>query len=168
MKALSVHPFWATTIALGMKSIECRSWKTDHRGWMVICASSGPWVSGSICKHALCLVNLVEVKPFKPQHLEDAFMDEMPSDDKAYYAWVFDGLIPLVPFEVESEKGLFEIDDELISCMLPEDNPADFFREHYEPLMRFGDDSVSSEVQYEMWNMLLDDIEEEYDYQEDE
>ncbi len=39
MKALSIQPYYATMIALGFKWIELRSWKTDYRGWILICAS---------------------------------------------------------------------------------------------------------------------------------
>lgn len=38
MKALSIQPFYATMIAMGCKWIELRSWKTDYRGWILICA----------------------------------------------------------------------------------------------------------------------------------
>jgi predicted transcriptional regulator len=53
MKALSVKPQYAHLIASGKKSIEYRTWKTNHRGPLVI-HSSKP--DGFI----LCLVELVD------------------------------------------------------------------------------------------------------------
>lgn len=52
MKALSVQPYWATSILQKTKTVECRTWKTDYRGDLLICASSGPWWAGSIRKRA--------------------------------------------------------------------------------------------------------------------
>lgn len=39
MKALSLHQPWASCIALGLKRIETRGWKTAHRGPLAIHAS---------------------------------------------------------------------------------------------------------------------------------
>ena len=60
MKALSLGPDWAMDVLLGEKRIEWRTWKTDYRGLLLICANSKPW-PGSIAGHALCVVNLVDI-----------------------------------------------------------------------------------------------------------
>lgn len=39
MKALTLHQPWATLVALGVKSIETRSWTTSHRGPIAIHAA---------------------------------------------------------------------------------------------------------------------------------
>lgn len=39
VKALTLHQPWASLIALGVKTIETRSWKTDYRGPLVIHAA---------------------------------------------------------------------------------------------------------------------------------
>lgn len=39
MKALSIIQPWATWIANGHKSIECRTWKTPYRGRLLIVSS---------------------------------------------------------------------------------------------------------------------------------
>ena len=39
MKALSVKQPWASLIASGKKSLEIRTWRTDHRGPLLIVAS---------------------------------------------------------------------------------------------------------------------------------
>lgn len=40
MKALTLHQPWATLMAIGVKSIETRSWTTPYRGLLAIHASS--------------------------------------------------------------------------------------------------------------------------------
>lgn len=39
MKALSLHQPWASLIAMGVKTIETRSWSTSHRGLLAIHAA---------------------------------------------------------------------------------------------------------------------------------
>jgi hypothetical protein len=40
MKVLSLLQPWATLVMIGAKQFECRTWKTAHRGPMVIHASA--------------------------------------------------------------------------------------------------------------------------------
>lgn len=40
MKAISLWQPWATAMALGVKTIETRSWFTRHRGDLLICAGT--------------------------------------------------------------------------------------------------------------------------------
>jgi len=39
MKALSISPEYALEILAGRKTIEYRSWKTNHRGDLLICST---------------------------------------------------------------------------------------------------------------------------------
>lgn len=39
MKALTLTQPWATLVAIGAKTIETRSWRTSHRGWLAIHAA---------------------------------------------------------------------------------------------------------------------------------
>lgn len=39
VKALSIHQPWASLIAMGLKHFETRSWTTNYRGPLLICAS---------------------------------------------------------------------------------------------------------------------------------
>ncbi len=41
MKVLSLLQPWATLVMIGAKQFECRTWKTAHRGPMLIHASAG-------------------------------------------------------------------------------------------------------------------------------
>lgn len=42
MKAISLWEPWATAMALGVKQNETRSWLTDYRGDLLICAAAKP------------------------------------------------------------------------------------------------------------------------------
>lgn len=42
-EALSIRQPWATLVAAGLKTVECRTWKTKYRGPFLVCASQGDW-----------------------------------------------------------------------------------------------------------------------------
>lgn len=86
MKALSVQPYWATSILQKTKTVECRTWKTDYRGDLLICASSGPWWAGSIRKHALCVVELLDIVPLRRKHLM-RWSDREVGEDEIRVDW---------------------------------------------------------------------------------
>lgn len=150
MKALSVQPYWATSILQKTKTVERRTWKTDYRGDLLICASSGPWWAGSIRKHALCVVELVDIVPFRRRHLVDARMDHMP--DKPSYAWMLGDPLFVEPFEVKGKLHLFDVDDALIRPIAPGASFAEFAEEHYKPLMRWSDREVGEEEVRADWD----------------
>lgn len=108
MKALSIDPEYAWYIHEEEKTVECRTWKTNYRGPLLICASRIP-VEGFISGHAICVVNLVDVVPFTEDHLEAAAMDEMP--EAKCYAWILDNACPIIPFPVRGKMGLFDVDE---------------------------------------------------------
>lgn len=143
MKALSVKPLWATAILQEVKLIEWRPWSTDYRGTLLVCASSGPWYAGSICKHALCVVDLANVVPFEEGHLYWACMDEAP--DKPGYAWLLSEPSSIVPFEVKGKLRLFDVDDSLAEYKDNDVTFVQFAEERYKPLVRWGDREVPKE-----------------------
>lgn len=138
MKALSVRPEWAMPILQGLKTVECRSWKTDHRGDLLICSSSRK-ESGTIAGHALCVVNLAKIEQFEQKHLEPAGMQgfdlEYPSDS---YAWVFNALYFIRPFEVKGKLRLFDIDDALIEYQAEDCSAYEWLKRYYEPLIYYS------------------------------
>ncbi len=87
MKALTLDSAWAMEVFEGKKTVECRTWKTDYRGDLLICSNSKRRV-GCIPGHALIVAELVDIVPFTEEHLAAAGMDEMP--DKPCYAWILD------------------------------------------------------------------------------
>lgn len=99
MKALSLHPMYAAEIAVGDKPEEYRTWKTDYRGDLLICASTynDDWEYPR--GFALCVVNLYDIK-----WLED---DEC-------YAWQLKDIRPVKPFPVKGKLHLYDVDDGLI------------------------------------------------------
>lgn len=119
MKALSVQPFYATLIAMGIKWIELRSWKTDYRGWLLICASKAinkderaTLMNG----HAVALVELTDIRPYNDAtDREDAVL----YDDETFegYAWVFNRIIPVHPFPVKGKLHLYEVDEEKVDLI---------------------------------------------------
>ena len=113
MKALTIHPTPVMQMDWGKKTIECRSWKTDYRGPLLICASAKK-VPGCISGHAWFYAELLDIVPFTEEHLKDACMDKMP-EGKAY-AWLLDipNKITIYPIAVLGKQGLFDIDDSII------------------------------------------------------
>lgn len=142
MKALSLMPEWAMAVLLGWKTVECRTWKTDYRGELLICASSKAW-PGSIAKHALCIVNLADIVPFKKEHLEAAGMDVMPETES--YAWIFDNLAWVEPFEVKGKLHIFDVPDDKIKTIPPEIDNVTALKKYYEPLMTWSNRTVPEE-----------------------
>ena len=121
MKALSIDPEFCAYIAEGQKTIECRTWKTKHRGELLICATQRP-VQGFINGYAYTTVELVDIEPFTEEHLEAACIDNMP--DVPCYAWHLENPYPIYPIRVRGKQGLFEVDDTLIKYV-DDDMPKD-------------------------------------------
>ena len=116
MKALSVKPWFAMPILLTTKTVECRSWQTDHRGDLLIC-STDEKQPRTIPGHAICIAKLDRIEPFTEEHLYEANMEHMPS--KPSYAWVFGEARPINPFPVKGKQRLFDVDDSLIEEVTP-------------------------------------------------
>jgi hypothetical protein len=150
MKALSIHPYFAMAIAEGGKSIECRSWKTDYRGDLLIC-STAKLYKGTIPSHALCIVELYDVVPFEKKHLNAALLK--PADyAPGLYAWKLRNNRIIKPVPVKGKLSLWDYNGDLeiipndilgyvpLDELPPEetDEPpthAQWFVENWEPLM---------------------------------
>lgn len=138
MKAISVQNPWAHFISTGEKTIEVRSWNTEHRGDLLICSSSSPKIPGMISGHAVCIVSLDDVTPFRRKHLEAACMDEMPEPNS--YAWHFSNLRLIKPFPVKGKLNFYNVEDEKIEFFVGEngeltDEEIDgIFTDYYLPL----------------------------------
>ena len=115
MKAISLYPDWAMMVALGVKTVECRSWRTGHRGDLLVCSSSRR-VPGCVCGHALCVVSLDSVTPFLPGDVHDAFMDGLDVPEGSY-AWHLSNPRVVRPFRVRGRQRLFEVPDDGIQVV---------------------------------------------------
>ncbi|QDV62471.1 ASCH domain-containing protein [Crateriforma conspicua] len=108
MKALSIKQPWANMIASGEKTIETRTWKTEHRGKLLIVSSKEPDIAPAGC--ALAVVELVDCRPM-------SVLDEAHARCRKYngaYSWVLENARELKPFSVRGQPGLFEVEDELV------------------------------------------------------
>ncbi|BAK45559.1 ASCH domain-containing protein [Eggerthella sp. YY7918] len=147
MKALSLRPEWAMPVLLGWKTVECRTWQTNYRGDLLICASSKPCV-GAIAGHALCIVTLNGIEPFGAKHIEPAMLDGMPADS---YAWHLSNLRWIEPFAVKGKLHLFDVPDDLIKEIPDSVCNAEALRTYYEPLIRWSDRSTPEHETREWW-----------------
>lgn len=117
---------------LGQKCVECRSWKTSYRGPLLICASNKP-LGGYVHGHALCVVDLVGMMPFGPEHAGLALLEDVP---EGHYAWLLDNVRMVRPFPVKGRQGLFEVPDGQIEVLGPPSKRL--VTEHYLPLVHQG------------------------------
>lgn len=111
MKALSMHPLYACLIWTGEKTIECRSWKTDYRGDLLIC-STAKKLHDTIPGHALCVVTLVDIVSFTRKHLDAACMQDQDFQP-GMYAWIFDNLRYIKPIPLKGRLSLWTYDGDI-------------------------------------------------------
>ena len=116
VKALSVLPEFAADIFDGFKTVEWRSWKTDYRGDLLICASSRK-LKGCISGYALCMVTLKDVVPFTRKHLNGALMDFVPNP--AGYAWLLENVRLIKPFPYKGKLHIYDVDASLVEILSP-------------------------------------------------
>lgn len=110
VKALSVHQPYATMIEQGFKTIETRTWYTEHRGDLLICSTQKPDWPGCKCGFALCVVNL---KNCRPMILSDEAGARCEfHEDLKLFAWVLTDLLRIRPFRVQGSQGLYEVEVE--------------------------------------------------------
>lgn len=93
MKCLSLRQPWASLIASGRKTIEVRSWRTHYRGPLVICASARPRQPPLPSGAAVCVVELIDVRPLAADDLPAACLPEI--EIEGLFAWVLSGAVPL-------------------------------------------------------------------------
>lgn len=128
MKGLSVKEPFATWIAEGQKWIETRSWGTDYRGPLLICASAKPRKSFSLpyCNagHALCIVTLTDVRPMRRDDQRYAKCDYRPN----LKAFVFANRYRLNrPLPAKGALYLWDVDSDLV-CGWKSEIEARYYR----------------------------------------
>lgn len=121
MKALTIYPDYCLDIYTGKKTIECRTWKTNYRGELLICAAKRP-TPGCISGYAYFTVNLTDIEPFSKEHLKAAGLIRMPKSK--CYAWHFEDRQPVYPIPVSGKQGLFDVDDSLIKYVIDDEVDA--------------------------------------------
>ena len=103
MKALSIHGNYIMDIIRGRKTIEYRTWKTNYRGEILLCASAKKY-AGGIHGYAACVAKI--------NHIEWSEEDEC-------YHWHIEpfkegGSYLIKPIKVKGQLKLFNVDDDLI------------------------------------------------------
>lgn len=89
IRAISVKQPWANMIAQGKKTREFRTWRTDHRGPLLIVSSQSPRIEPFGAAVAICTLT-----------------DCLPLRDGSY-AWVLADVRPVKPFPVKGKLGLY-------------------------------------------------------------
>lgn len=138
-------------VMLGMKTVECRTWKTDYRGDLLICASSRP-LPGTIAGHALCVVTLDHIEPFMRKHLGGACFDEMPQPS---YAWHFSDLRWVEPLSVKGRLHLFDVDDDLVKYLPDDMGDRECLERFYEPLIKWSSRDTTEQETREWWHGVM-------------
>ena len=98
MKALSIMPYYASLIASGEKVEEYRTWKTDYRGDLLICASSKNEGPDLVRGHAICVVELYDIR----------------KDGDRDFAWLIRNVRFVEPFPVKGKLHLYDVEDDNI------------------------------------------------------
>lgn len=116
-RALAFQQPYATKIALGIKTVECRSRRINPVSDLVVCASktarSHPPKAGYPYGYAVGLVDVVACVPFTSQHLEGALMDWFdPEVDK--WAWILANPRTIEPFPVHASASFFYVPDRIV------------------------------------------------------
>lgn len=115
MKALSIKQPWASLVAAGYKTVECRTWKTTYRGELLICSSRGDVEinDGLIAPGGMALgvVELFDVHPMTKADLESAYLPDAWYDDALKgFAWCVRKLYEIKPVPVKGKLNVFNVD----------------------------------------------------------
>lgn len=126
MRALSVRWPWCGLIAAGLKPFEIRSWRTKHRGPLLICSSGSPSRDADarrvhvsyapigidakpVLGVAMCLVDLVDVRPFVEQDAEGAWC--RPCGAPNEYVWELRNVRTVARIAVKGRLGFYDVND---------------------------------------------------------
>lgn len=129
MKSLSVKQPWCELIASGRKTLEIRTWKTNYRGPLLICASSQPnrdalarferqgaEVPGgfSALGVAICIVELVDCRPPRVDAHGKDEADASCYIDFDAWCWVLKNPRRVEPVPIKGRLNIYEVDDALV------------------------------------------------------
>lgn len=117
MRALSIKQPWASLIISGRKTLEVRSWSTQYRGPIIVCASASPdrdrgrdYLTGNECLgHAIGIVELVGVREGRPEDIGAALVDPT-----GLLVWELARPTPIHPIRVVGKLGLWRPDSLLM------------------------------------------------------
>lgn len=121
MKTLAIRQPWISLIAEGDKTIEVRSWRTNHRGPLLLVASGKPLqVDCDGEMHTLpagcqvCIVDMVECRPFLRTDLVAAALD-LDQYDTGLWAWELRNPRDVIEAPHKGRLRLYDTPDSLIA-----------------------------------------------------
>ncbi|MHC5082413.1 MAG: ASCH domain-containing protein [Planctomycetota bacterium] len=113
MKALSVKQPFADWIASGRKTIEVRSWSTQHRGDLLIVSSKKPAAGTRAGDHllgcAICVVELVACRPMVKGDEGRACCELFEN----VWTWELSNVRKIESFPVTGKLRLYDVDYEI-------------------------------------------------------
>lgn len=130
MKAISLWQPWASLVAEGHKTFETRSWSTNYRGPLLICAAK-KWnrdlqasaealqqINNIVLPEiplgkGLAIVDLVDCLFIDPTIVRSISKKEKSLGDWRIwrYAWKFENIQKIQPINVRGQQGLFDAPD---------------------------------------------------------
>lgn len=113
MKALSIKEPWLSMIIAGTKTIETRTWYTDHRGDLLLVGCKCP--VGQFSGVMACVVNLVDCRAMT---VSDAILAQCDFYDG--YSWVLEDVRCVSPRPIRGQQRLYWVNDWAITY---EDRP---------------------------------------------
>lgn len=110
---LSFQEPFATYIATGLKTVECRSKrKSTPIKDLIVCASKTPSnyekIPGLVYGYAIGIVDVVDCVPFSDEHYGPAMMTW---GGGGQYAWILENPRLIKPFPVHATAGFFYVKD---------------------------------------------------------
>ena len=124
MKALSLKQPWAGMIANGEKTIETRTWRTNHRGDLLICSSkkfdeyaTPDMFSDATCfvrGMTICVVNVVACVPMEEKHVIEACCDVY----EGAWAWILEDIRIVKNLPVKGVLNIFDAPYELKDLLI--------------------------------------------------
>lgn len=148
IKAISLHQPWASLIAMGLKKYETRSWSTNYRGTLLICAAKKTSIYQQLTHYyfltkyqqiltqtdnyldwvdlprgcAIALVNLTDCIRMTQAFIKEQSEAEIDTGDwrEGRFAWQLDNIRRIVPaIPIVGKQGLFNAEVELPEQLEP-------------------------------------------------
>lgn len=159
-KCLSFQQPYAAMIALGIKTVECRTRKVKAPiKDLVVCASKTSRIFGAIPAlpygYAMALVDVVDCVPFTKEHLNAAMMSQMP--DEGSYAYLLENPRLIIPHPVHASASFFyeDFEPQII------ESTTESYREHVLPISQDGPEEIKEDILYllfessdELWDVF--------------
>lgn len=106
MKALSIKEPWGSLILAGKKNVETRTWKTNYRGKILLCASKLP--RSDLSGKAFAIAEIADCRDMTKDDEVAACCSVYPNAK----AWILKNVHKIKPFPIKGQLGIFDVDVE--------------------------------------------------------